>query len=128
VLSAPAIVVGVWQSKSALESQSVASDMQTVLSLWERLDHHWCRFLASETEAARSFEFGQLAGYYELACGLFRDRVLTTKATRTLREHLEEILPRMKDNKDFAARFESLRSQPSTFANIEWFCGLSTAR
>jgi hypothetical protein len=96
--------------------------MQTVLTLWERLDHHWCRFLSAENEQARSFEFGQLSGYYELACGLFRDGILTTKAARTLREHLAEILPRMQANSDFAQRFNSLRSEPRTFENIEWFC------
>jgi hypothetical protein len=99
--------------------------MQTVLSLWERLDHHWCRFLAAKDEDARAFEFGQLSGYYELACGLFRDEVLTTKAARTLREHLIEILPRMQANSDFARMFKALRSEPTTFANIEWFCGQS---
>lgn len=125
VLSAPAIAIGVWQSKAAISSQGVASDMQTVLSIWERLDHHWCRFLVAKTEADRTFEFGQLTGYYELACGLFKDRVLTTKASRTLREHLEEILPRMQANDDFASRFDDLRSQPNTFANIEWFCGVT---
>ena len=96
--------------------------MQTVLSLWERLDHHWCRFLAAKDDPARAFEFGQLSGYYELACGLFKDDVLTTKAARTLREHLEEILPRMQANADFSERFKELRGQPKTFENIEWFC------
>lgn len=96
--------------------------MQTVLSLWERLDHHWSRFLNASDESSRTFEFGQLTAYYELACGLFRDNVLTTKAARTLREHLNEILPRMRNHPDFSARFEALRSEPSTFENIAWFC------
>lgn len=125
LLTAPAVAFGVLQSKTALQSQNVSGDMQTVLVIWERLDHHWCRFLAAKSEKGRAFEFGQLSGYYELACGLFRDRVLTTQAARTLREHLTEILPRMQANPDFAARFESLRGEPSTFENIEWFCSNS---
>jgi hypothetical protein len=96
--------------------------MQTVLTLWERLDHHWCRFLSAKTAQKKQFEFGQLSGYYELACGLFKDEVLTTQAARTLREHLAEILPRMQANRDFASKFQALRSEPNTFANIEWFC------
>jgi hypothetical protein len=96
--------------------------MQTVLVLWERLDHHWCRLLQADSDAAKQFEFGQLSGYYELACGLFRDKVLTTKAARTLREHLREILPKMRAHSDFRARFDSLRSEPQTFENINWFC------
>ena len=98
--------------------------MQTVLTLWERLDHHWCRFLDAKTEKTKEFEFGQLSGYYELACGLFKDEVLTTPAARTLREHLAEILPRMQANRDFASKFQALRSEPNTFENIEWFCSV----
>jgi hypothetical protein len=96
--------------------------MQTVLTLWERLDHHWCRFLQAESASDKQFEFGQLSGYYELACGLFKDEVLTTRAARTLKEHLAEILPRMQANADFASRFSALRGEPNTFENIEWFC------
>ena len=96
--------------------------MQTVLTLWDRLDHHWCRFLQAKDAQSQTFEFGQLSSYYEMACGLFRDGILTTKASRTLREHLNEILPRMQDNADFAARFDALRSNANTFENIIWFC------
>lgn len=122
LLSAPAVALGVWQARSALRSQNLSSDMQTVLTLWERLDHHWCRFLEASNDRDKAFEFGQLSGYYELACGLFRDQVLTTNATRTLREHLAEILPKMQSNAEFASRFDALRSEPSTFENIAWFC------
>jgi len=129
LLTAPAVALGVWQSRTALESQNtslqnqiISSDLQTVLAIWERLDHHWCRFLAASNEDCRAFEFGQLSGYYELACGLFKDGVLTTKAARTLEEHLAEILPRMHVNADFASRFDALRGEPNTFENIEWFC------
>ncbi|MES2147134.1 MAG: hypothetical protein V4491_04705 [Pseudomonadota bacterium] len=121
-LSAPAVALGVWQARSALRSQNLSGDMQTVLTLWERLDHHWCRFLEASNDRGKAFEFGQLSGYYELACGLFRDQVLTTSATRTLREHLAEILPKMQANAEFASRFDALRSEPSTFENIAWFC------
>jgi hypothetical protein len=122
LLTAPAVAVGVWQSRTALKSQNLSNDLQTVLTIWERLDHHWCRFLTARDDRSQAFEFGQLSGYYELACGLFRNGALTTEASRTLREHLAEILPRMQRNADFAERFESLRSEPSTFANIDWFC------
>jgi len=100
----------------------MSADMQTVLTIWERLDHHWCRFLAAKEKDAKAFEFGQLSGYYELACGLFRDEILTTEASRTLREHLRDILPKMKAHPDFVARFDALRSEPDTFENINWFC------
>ena len=120
--SAPFVAVGIWQARTALRDQNTSSDMQTVLTLWERLDHHWCRFLAAKSDHDRYFEFGQLSGYYELAAGLFKDKVLTTRAARTLQEHLAEILPRMQANADFASRFDALRSEPNTFNNIEWFC------
>jgi len=96
--------------------------MQTVLSLWERLDHHWCRFLSAKTDVEKQFEFGQLSGYYELACGLFRDEVLTTKAARTLREHLRDILPKMEAHPDLAPRLKALQDEPHIFENIRWFC------
>lgn len=121
-LSAPFVAAGIWQSRTALRDQNISSDMQTVLTLWERLDHHWCRFLAAKTDQDKQFEFGQLSGYYELACGLFRDEILTTKAARTLSEHLRDILPKMRAHAEFAHRFELLRSDPHTFENINWFC------
>ena len=58
-----------------------------------------------------------------MACGLYKDRVLSTKAARTLEEHLDEILPMMKKYPAFQDRFEKLKTSDTTFANIDWFCG-----
>jgi len=122
VVSAPLAVVALFLTRKTLQAQAVGSDLQTVLALWEKIDAHWIRFRAAETEPSKTFEFGQLTGYYELACGLFRDDILSTKATRTLEEHLDEILPMMRKHEGFKTRFEKLISTPRTFENITWFC------
>jgi hypothetical protein len=57
-----------------------------------------------------------------MACSLFRDKVFTTRASRTLHEHLHEILPVMQADATFKALFENLRTDESTFENIVWFC------
>jgi hypothetical protein len=111
------------QTARALVAQRKASDIQSVLEIWGRLDAHWVRFRsAGANKEKQKFEFGQLVGYYELACGLFRDKVFSTKAARTLEEHLDEILPAMRSHPTFDAFFETLRSKSETYANIHWFC------
>jgi hypothetical protein len=114
------IVKSARQATSSLVAQRISSDVETVLSLWERLDHHWCRFRISDGDN-KPFEFGQLIGYYELACSLFRTGTLSTDASRTLYEHLRDILPSMKANEDFSKLFDELRSNSDTYDNIRWF-------
>jgi hypothetical protein len=105
----------------AIGAQNTSNDIASVLVIWERLDQHWVRF-RSATDEAKRFEFGQLISYYEMACSLFRDKVFTTRASRTLHEHLHEILPVMQADATFKALFENLRTDESTFENIVWFC------
>jgi len=106
----------------ALRAQKTSSDIASVLIVWERLDQHWVRFRSAKTDEAKRFEFGQLISYYEMACSLFRDKVFTTRATRTLHEHLHEILPVMRADATFKELFDDLRTDESTFENIVWFC------
>jgi hypothetical protein len=116
------VVLSIRQASAALRHQTTSSDLQSVLTIWERLDHHWCRFRQAERGSAnQGFEFGQLTTYYEMACSLFNDKVLTTKATRTLEEHLSDILPIMYKNEEFIRLFEALQSDPNTFSNIRQF-------
>ena len=119
---------GVWlvslqlkHGASALRSQAASSDIASVLAIWQRLDEHWNRFRNADQER-KAFEFGQLISYYEMACSLFRDRVFTTRATRTLHEHLHEILPAMQREPTFQALLDQLVTDEATFENIKWFC------
>lgn len=122
VVSAYLIIIGIRQAAAALRGQNSSSDIQTVLTIWERLDHHWNRFRKARSKSTQKFEFGQLVTYYELACSLFRERVLTTSAAKVLEEHLDEILPVMQAHPEFNHFFVELRSREETFANIRWFC------
>jgi hypothetical protein len=122
LISAPLAIVGLFQAGAAVRAQRASNDLQTVLSLWERIDTHWRYYRAAASEIERQFEFGQLTGYYELACGLFRDDVLQTKAARTLEEHLYEILPALQEDEACRELFKALVSSPTTFENITWFC------
>lgn len=121
LIGAPLLLVALFQTRSALSTQNRANDLQTVLALWAKLDEHWQRFRDAD-EGTRHFEFGQLSGYYELACQLFRSRTLTTNAAQVLEEHLTEILPRMREHPAFASLFDDLQSSEKTFENIRWFC------
>jgi hypothetical protein len=132
VVSAPLAIFALFQTRSTLKEQTVSNDLQTILAIWERLDAHWVRFRTASTDAQKTFEFGQLTSYYELACGLFRDDMLATDAARTLKEHLRDILPAMLKHPEFAARFKALATKKDTFANIKWFrkmyCGRRRTR
>lgn len=116
------LVLQLRQAASILQAQNTSQDIASVLAIWARLDEHWVRYRAAKDDANRTFEFGQLISYYELSCSLFRDKVFTTRATRTLHEHLHEILPNMQDDTYFKGIMDSLRTDDSTFENIRWFC------
>jgi len=122
LIAAYYVIVQLRYAASALRAQNTSNDIASVLIVWERLDQHWVRFRSARTEETKRFEFGQLISYYEMACSLFRDRVFTTRATRTLHEHLLEILPAMQADQNFKALFENLRTDERTFENIAWFC------
>lgn len=123
IVSAWFVVVSLRQAARAIRSQSQSSDMAAVLVLWDKLDQHWVRFKAVSSDQERAFEFGQLISYYEMACTLFNDRVFSTVASRTLREHLNEILPVMRANPSFILLFDELQTRSQTFENIRAFCG-----
>lgn len=116
------VVLQLRQAASALQDQNISRDIESVLVIWERLDEHWVRFRSAETDDTKDFEFGQLASYYEMACSLFRDKVFTTRATRTLHEHLHAVLPAMQQDAAFRELFDRLRTDDSIFENIRWFC------
>lgn len=116
------VVLQLKQAASALRAQNVSRDIASVLAIWERLDVHWVRFRTADREEKRRFEFGQLISYYEMACSLFRDEVFSTRASRTLHEHLSEILPNMQRDVSFKTLFEALVTDENTFENIRWFC------
>ncbi len=120
VLSAPAALVALFQTRTALRKQAISSDLQTALTVWDKLDGLWVRFLRA-SKKNEEFEFGQLVSYYELACGLYRDDILSTDAARTLKEHLRDLLPLMLNDPDYGKRFKDLSTAPDTFANIRWF-------
>src|SRR5690242_16546816 len=85
-----------------LRVQAIGGDLQTVMALLERLDDHWRRFRETLSGSNdETFEFGQLTTYYEFACGLFKDNILSTKATRTLEEHLFDVLPAILNDPGF---------------------------
>jgi hypothetical protein len=116
------VVLSIRQASAALRHQTVSSDLQSVLAIWERLDHHWCRFRATSPGSNnQQFEFGQLTSYYEMTCSLFKDNVLTTVSARTLEDHLTDILPQMYENPEFVRLFGALRSTDQTFSSIRWF-------
>lgn len=121
VVSAWFVILSLKQASAALVAQRVSSDIASVLVIWERLDNHWVRFRSASADE-RDFEFGQLISYYEMACSLFRDRVFTTRASRTLHEHLLEILPAMEGTAEYKALFHKLQSREETFENIRWLC------
>lgn len=116
------LVLQLKQASLILKAQNTSQDMASVLTIWARLDEHWVRYRAVQTEDGRKFEFGQLVSYYELACSLFRDKVFTTRASRTLHEHLHEILPNMRGDINFKKLMDDLRTDDTTFENIAWFC------
>jgi hypothetical protein len=120
IAAAGFVAVSIRQATNSLVAQRVNSDLGSVLVIWERLDVHWCRFRESSSDGTK-FEFGQLISYYELACGLFRHRIFSTKASETLREHLRDVLNQMNADDGFKRLFQDLATHPDTFAHIKWF-------
>jgi hypothetical protein len=120
LLSAMLVIKSLQQTTKALRAQRASSDIQTMLAIWERLDQHWTRFRKAK-RADEQFEFGQLTSYYEIACGLFRRRELSTTASESLGEHLRDILPLMQGHPPFSQLFDQLTSKDHTYANIRWF-------
>jgi len=63
IVTAPLAVVALFQTRSSLRAQALGADLQTVLSLLERLDELWVRFRGAKSDADKEFEFGQLTSY-----------------------------------------------------------------
>lgn len=115
-------IIALFQTAKALRAQNLSSDVQTVLTIWQRIDEHWVRLRSVDdnTDAVR-FEFGQLVSLYEVACGLFRQGALVTGASETLGEHLRDVLKMINTNEQYSALAEDLKTHPDNYANITWF-------
>jgi hypothetical protein len=119
--SAAFVVLSLRQTAHAIRSQNTSSDVNSVLTLWERLDHHWVRFKAASDEKAIKFEFGQLIGYYEMSCAWFNKKAFSTSASEMLFNHLKDVLRVMKENEKFSSLFKSLVSDGETYKEINQF-------
>ena len=122
ILSIIYVYRSIQQAAKALESQNRSTDVTSVISIFQILDEHWCRFRSADSDKDQDFEFGQLISYYELSCRLFKDRIFQTSAANTLYEHLHDVLTLMRQNSDFKKRFDNLRSQDDNYENIFWLC------
>jgi hypothetical protein len=127
-LAAYFVVINIRKATDSIKAQRIASDIQTMLLIWERLDQHWCRYRKVRSADSKRFEFGQLISYYEIACSLFRGKALSTTAAKSLGEHLRDILPQMEDAPEFNKLFDELQSHDHTFENIRWFIKIGSKR
>lgn len=122
IISIVFVVASLRQASKALLSQNKSTDVASVISIFQILDAHWCRFRSTVEDEQQAFEFGQLISYYELSCRLFRDKVFQTKAATTLYEHLHDVLTLMQNDAEFSKRFRQLYSQDDNYENIFWLC------
>lgn len=120
IISVPFLVAGVFYASWTFLAQKRATDVSNVLAVFERLDHHWCRYRSHIDD--KGFEFGQLISYYELSCALFRHDAFNTKLSDVLRYHLYDVLVSMNSHVEFKQSFDELRSEPDTYENIQWLC------
>jgi hypothetical protein len=122
VVSIYFVVASLRQASRALRAQNRSTDVASVITIFQILDSHWCRFRSANEDHSQSFEFGQLISYYELSCRLFRDKIFQTSAAATLYEHLHDVLTLMRADVDFKRRFDLLHSQDDNYENIFWLC------
>lgn len=121
LVSATFVILSLIYAARALKAQKLASDVQSMLAIWTKLDDHWAQFQKLKDDDNRSFEFGQLISYYEIACSFFKNDVFTTYAAVTLGEHLRDVIPMMQKNEYFKKLYDQLKTRDDTYENIVWF-------
>ena len=115
------VIFSLTYTATALRAQKKSADVEAMLTIWERLDHHWGRLRLAKGADAQSFEFGQLISYYEVACSLFRYQAFSTTASIILGEHLRDVLQQMANDDSFKEMFAALKSHEDNYEQIRWF-------
>ena len=96
-----------------------ASDVETVLSIFDRINGYWDTYLSDD--AKRHYCLGQILSYFENACFLANQGVISDKAFSCVSDHIFEVWTKINADEGMRADIESYISAPTTFCEIKSF-------
>jgi len=112
-------LVAAWVGLKTFRNQRAASDVQLALGIFAEINRYWDRL--SENSGSYQYNMGQILAQFEIAAGLFNNKILEEKAAIILADHIVEIFCQIKDSPDGAALLEQCKSSEATFSELKKF-------
>jgi hypothetical protein len=103
--------------------QKTASDVEVILGIFDRINSYWDIYMSDKCEN-RSYTLGQILVYYENACFLANNGVISDTAFRCLSDHIFEVWTKLSSTEESRTQLSSFVSAPSTFCEIKKFVEL----
>jgi hypothetical protein len=100
--------------------QKTASDVEVILGIFDRINTYWDLYASDQCES-RGYVLGQILVYFENACFLANNNVISDTAFRCVSDHIYEVWTKMNSDDDTRRLIDSFVSGPSTYCEIKKF-------
>jgi hypothetical protein len=100
--------------------QKTASDVEVMLGIFDRINSYWDHYM-SDSCKNKEYTLGQILVYYENACFLANNQIISDTAFRCLSDHIYEMWTKLNSDPGFSGTLDSFISAPSTFCEIKKF-------
>lgn len=115
IISAAALLFAGYTLLRTLRNASAG----VLISLEGAFSQAWRKYLAAPDEAAKDYEFAELANLIEITCGLHNEHSISGRSRRTNIKYIDDVLGLIAQNPDARNRFRRLRTEPGVFSEIE---------
>lgn len=119
IIASVGIAIAAWAAFVGLRTfqhQQTTNDVSLALTIFEQINRYWDR--ADEEFGNRNYNFGQILAYFEVASGLFNDKVLTEQARKILKDHIVEVFASLQSSEAGRDLLEHCRSSGNTFSEL----------
>ena len=102
-----------------LRHRKESFDVKLAYEILAEINRYWDRI--ADKEGDFDFNAGQILAQFEIASGLFNDRVLTGAAGKILEDHIVEVFTSWQSDTEGKQLLDKCRSSGRTFEELEKF-------
>lgn len=119
VVTACAALAALGLGYYTFSKQKTSSDIQAVLSIFNRINEYWDK--VANNCALKDYYLGQILVYFESACFLANNNIISDQAFRCVSDHIYEVWVKLNESEESRERVDSFVSSPTTYCEIKQF-------
>jgi hypothetical protein len=110
-----------WYAVLQLSLARKASSAAAIVPLNDTFRECWLAYVRAESDTDRRFQFAELANALELACAIYRDKLLFGASREVLEHYLVNVFVIIEANSAASKMLGEFLQAPKTWENIVYF-------